>query len=110
MPSCSQFRALLPAANNAAPDTQATYARCANRYRVPEGSLSMAAEITRQDLQKRLNSRDDFVLVEALPAERYQQGHIPGALNLPPDKIRELAPRLLPDKNAEVILYCGSAT
>jgi hypothetical protein len=32
--------------------------------------------------------------------------HLPGALNLPPDKVAEMAPTLLPDKEAEIVLYC----
>jgi Raf kinase inhibitor-like YbhB/YbcL family protein len=70
----------------------------------------MAAEITRDELKRKLDSREEFVLVETLPAERYQQGHIPGAINLPPDQIRQLAPKLLPDKNAEIVVYCGAFT
>lgn len=70
----------------------------------------MAAEINRDELKRKLDSREEFTLVETLPAERYRQGHIPGAINLPPDQIRQLAPRLLPDKNAEIIVYCGSYT
>jgi hypothetical protein len=31
---------------------------------------------------------------------------LPGALNLPPGKTAEMAPDLLPDKNAEIVLYC----
>lgn len=70
----------------------------------------MAAEITRGDLKRRLDSREEFLLVEALPAERYREGHIPGAINLPPDQIRNLAPKLLPDKNAAIVVYCASFT
>ena len=70
----------------------------------------MAAEITREELKQRLDSREEFVLVEALPAERYREGHIPGAINLPPDQVRTLAPKLLPDKDAEIVLYCGAFT
>ena len=68
------------------------------------------AEITREELQRKLDNREDFVLVETLPAEMYRQGHIPGAINLPPDQVKSLAPKLLPDKNAEIVVYCGSFT
>lgn len=40
----------------------------------------------------------------------YQHAHLPGAINLPPDRVPELAPRLLPDKGAEIIVYCSSPT
>lgn len=70
----------------------------------------MAAEISREELKRKLDSREEFVLAEALPEEKYRQGHIPGAISLPYDKVRTLAPKLLPDKNAEIILYCASPT
>ena len=50
------------------------------------------------------------MLVEALPANYYRQAHLPDALNIPHDAVDALAPRLLPDKNAEIVVYCASAT
>jgi rhodanese-related sulfurtransferase len=35
---------------------------------------------------------------------------LPGAVNLPPDRFAELAPRVLPDKTAEIVVYCVSPT
>lgn len=64
--------------------------------------------ITRNDLRAKLDRGDPVVLVEALPEGYYRKEHLPGAINLPPDRIRELAPRLLPDKDAEIIVYCSS--
>ena len=29
------------------------------------------------------------------------------AINLPPDRVKELAPTLLPDKNADIVVYCA---
>jgi rhodanese-related sulfurtransferase len=39
----------------------------------------------------------------------YRHSHLPGALNLPPGKATEMAPDLLPDKKAEIVLYCWDA-
>jgi rhodanese-related sulfurtransferase len=69
----------------------------------------MAAIISREDLKAKMDRGEKFTLVETLPRHMYLQGHIPGAINLPPDEIQELAPRRLPDKNAEIVVYCGSA-
>jgi len=35
---------------------------------------------------------------------------VPGARHLPHDRVRELAPGVLPDRNAEIVVYCASAT
>jgi rhodanese-related sulfurtransferase len=70
----------------------------------------MVAAISRDDLKGKIDRGDEFALVETLPAVAYQHEHLPGAINLPPDRVRELAPKLLPDKGAEIIVYCASPT
>lgn len=55
-----------------------------------------------EDLRRRLGA---VALVEALGSPYYRAGHIPGAVNIPPHLVRELAPRLLPDKDAPVVVY-----
>jgi rhodanese-related sulfurtransferase len=70
----------------------------------------MSATISRDELRQKIERRDPFTLVETLPEFLFRQGHLPGAVNLPPDRVRELAPRLLPDKGAAVVVYCGSPT
>jgi len=34
----------------------------------------------------------------------------PGAINLPPDQVTQLAPTLLPDKTADIVVYCAKPT
>lgn len=46
--------------------------------------------------------------METLASERYREAHIPGALNIPPEWIKELAPQLLPKKGAEIVTYCAT--
>jgi rhodanese-related sulfurtransferase len=70
----------------------------------------MIDTISREDLQAKIDGGDNFTLVETLAEVAYHHAHLPGAINLPPDKVRELAPQLLPDKSAEIIVYCASPT
>jgi rhodanese-related sulfurtransferase len=70
----------------------------------------MIGTISREDLTTKINRGDDFLLVETLPEFIYKQGHLPGAINLPPSRVAELAPQRLKDKNAEIVVYCGSPT
>ncbi len=70
----------------------------------------MVHTISRKDLKDKLDRGDDFVLVETLSEEQYRHAHLPGAVNLPPKRVRELAPQLLPDKEADVVVYCSSPT
>ncbi len=68
----------------------------------------MTATISREELKRKLDADEDFVLVEALPRKYWAKGHIPGAINLPHDQIDSLAPELLPDKDREVVVYCAN--
>ena len=67
----------------------------------------MVQEISREDLKAKMDRGDDFVLVETLEEEHYELTHLPGAINLPPgqtDRVQEL----IPDKRAEVVVYCAN--
>ena len=68
----------------------------------------MVGEITREELRKRLEGGEALVLVEALPPKYYEEAHLPGAINIPHTEVEELAPRLLPDKSARVVVYCSN--
>ncbi len=64
--------------------------------------------ISRTDLQRKI-AAGAVTVVEALPAKYFNDKHLPGALNLPHDQVASLAPRLLPDRNAEIVVYCANA-
>ena len=70
----------------------------------------MLETVSREELKAKMDRGETFTLVETLAEVAYQHAHLPGAINLPPDRMRELAPRLLPDKGAEIIVYCASPT
>jgi rhodanese-related sulfurtransferase len=66
----------------------------------------MERTISTKDLKAKLDRKQGITVVETLAPERYREAHIPGALNIPPERIKELAPQLLPNKDAEIITYC----
>ena len=68
----------------------------------------MVKTISRDELKQKLDRKDDFLLVETLPATAYHHNHLPGAINLAPDNVTKLASQILPDKNAEIVVYCAS--
>jgi rhodanese-related sulfurtransferase len=55
----------------------------------------MEVTISTEDLKAKLDRKDPVKVVETLAPERYREAHIPGALNIPPEQIKELAPQLL---------------
>ena len=68
----------------------------------------MAKEITREELRAKLDRGEDVVLVEALPAKYYEDAHLPGAINVPHKEVDELAPTMLADKSAQIVVYCSN--
>lgn len=70
----------------------------------------MSRTITREQLQAKIEGKEQVVLLDALPESYYRKGHLSGALHLPHDRVRELAPKLVPDKDAAIVTYCASAT
>jgi rhodanese-related sulfurtransferase len=68
----------------------------------------MANRISREELKAKLDRREALVLVEALPAKYYLDKHLPGAINIPHDQVEAMAPALLPDKAAAIVVYCAN--
>ena len=60
-------------------------------------------EITREELWQRIESGDEFVLVDALAPMSFAHSHLPGAINLPPEWVDERGPRRIPDLDTEVV-------
>jgi hypothetical protein len=68
--------------------------------------VRMDRTISTKDLKSKLDQKRGITVVETLAPERYREAHILGALNIPPERIKELAPQLLPTKDAEIVTYC----
>jgi rhodanese-related sulfurtransferase len=69
---------------------------------------AMGETISRNELQAKIDRGDKFWLAETLEWEKFENGHLPGAVHLPPDRIAEAAPNVLPDKAGEIVVYCSS--
>ena len=70
---------------------------------------SVVPEVTQEELRRRLHD-PSLVLVDVLPPDTYAVGHIPGALSLPLAELPTHAPELLPDRAAEIVVYCAKFT
>jgi rhodanese-related sulfurtransferase len=78
---------------------------------VRTGNLEiMVTTISRDELKMKIDRRETFMLVETLPAAAYHHAHLPGAINLPPDQVTQFASILLPDKTADIVVYCAKPT
>ena len=62
--------------------------------------------ITREELKAKMDRGDDFTLFEVLPLMYWRKHHLPGAKSLPPTQVATIVPELVPDHDAEIVLYC----
>jgi rhodanese-related sulfurtransferase len=68
--------------------------------------VSSRATITRDELRLKIERGDTFFLFEVLPEPYYRKHHLPGATHMPPNDAVATAQRVVPDKAAEIVLYC----
>ena len=64
--------------------------------------------ISVEDLKKKIDSKEDFEFVDVLGKDSFEAKHLPGSKNIPVDEIEERAPKELPDKDKEVVVYCAN--
>ncbi len=62
-------------------------------------------EISREELKEKMDQGEEFFLVDALEEPYYRHSHLPGAINIPVEEIGR-APEAIPDKGAEIVVYC----
>ena len=62
--------------------------------------------ISREELKEKIEGEEGLILVDTMAEMYYRHSHLPGAINLPADQVRERAPDLLPDQDAEIVVYC----
>jgi rhodanese-related sulfurtransferase len=65
--------------------------------------------VTAEEVSRKLEGGDEFVLVDALAPMVYAHSHLPGAINIPassvdPDRVA----RRIPDRGTEIVVYCSN--
>lgn len=61
-----------------------------------------------EEAKKRLESAKGIVLLDVRTKEEYSEKHIPKSTLIPLNILREQAPKKLPNKDAEILVYCRS--
>ena len=64
-------------------------------------------EVSREELCETLDCGRDVVLVDARSPISWAASRLPGAVNIPTGAVDEQAPRRIPDRSADVVVYCG---
>ena len=71
--------------------------------------VGVVLPISRDDLRRKVERGEQFVLIDALAPMSYARSHLPGAVNLPLEWVDDRAPRRIPDLDTEVVVYCVDA-
>lgn len=62
--------------------------------------------ITADELKNMLDKKTKLVLVDARSGLEYSQGHIPKAVNMPPEKVGIISTLLPKNKKTLIVFYC----
>lgn len=66
------------------------------------------ATLTPKEAKARMDSGDALIVLDVRTQSEYDGGHIAGAVCLPNESIGSEPPAILPDKDAEILVYCRS--
>ena len=71
-----------------------------NQLEFQQGSMQEGLDLMKED--------SDYILLDVRRADEFEEGHIPGAINMPNESIGAEEIEELPDKNQNIYVYCRS--
>jgi rhodanese-related sulfurtransferase len=80
----------------------------------PEGFLKLVKDAKKRikeedyrEVKKKMDSGQPLILVDVREESEWSRGHIPAAIHLGKGIIERDIEKTIPDKDAEIVLYCG---
>ena len=73
-----------------------------------KGEKAMYQQITAEEAKKIMDSGEEHIILDTREQYEFDKGHIPGAILIPYTEIENKAEEMLPDKNAQILVYCRS--
>ena len=64
--------------------------------------------ITAQQAKEIMDTQTGYVILDVRAQSEYDEGHIPGAIVIPHDQVKEKAEDILLDKDQLILVYCRS--
>lgn len=65
-------------------------------------------EVSIEDVKKMIDHKEEIIILDVRDKEEFETGYIPGAINLSRGMLEFKIGTLIPDKNARIIVYCGT--
>src|SRR5580693_1763378 len=75
--------------------------------RLVNDAKSRVRETTPEDVRRRQQAGEHFILVDVREDNEWQKAHASGAIHLGKGIIERDIERTVPDHGAEIVLYCG---
>lgn len=75
--------------------------------RLVEAARARIRECTIADVKRRLDAAERFHLLDVREHEEWEKGHLPAARHLCKGVIERDVETLIPDRDADIVLYCG---
>lgn len=69
-------------------------------------ALAQYSVVSAEQLKSLMTGKRKVALIDVRMPEEYQAGHIPGAVNIPADRMRADRNLLPRDKTTQLIIYC----
>ena len=73
-----------------------------------KGEKAMYQQITAEEAKKIMDSGEEHIILDTREQDEFDEGHIPGAILIPYAEIENKAEEMLPDKDAQILVYCRS--
>lgn len=64
--------------------------------------------ITAQEAKHIMDTQEGYIILDTRAQYEYDESHIPGAIVIPHDEIKDKAEQMLPDKDQLILVYCRS--
>lgn len=73
-----------------------------------KGEKMMYEQITQEEAKRIMESDEEYIILDTREQGEFDEGHIPGAILIPYTEIENMAEEMLPDKDAQILVYCRS--
>ena len=73
-----------------------------------KGEKLMYEQITVEEAKNIMDSGEKHVILDTREQDEFDSGHIPGAILIPYTQIENNAEHMIPDKKAQILVYCRS--
>lgn len=85
------------------------FSGCGNAESVQNGEKNSGyRQVSMEEGLNLMKEDSNYILLDVRRIDEFEEGHIPGAINIPNETIGTEAPRELPDKKQTIYVYCRS--